>query len=149
MSPAMTQPSPGSAPKSGNQFVDGRLTKRQRLLGPRDFSLVFAQPGHRVSTPNLLVLASNNDQPNARLGLVISRKNVGCAVARNRIKRLCREAFRVRSGDFARIDIVVLARSGLNKLDNKAVTNVINGLFDKLCQKSGPAPGVKPRQIAD
>ena len=115
--------------------MNNRLTKRQRLLHSRDFSQVFSQPAFRVSTPNLLMLAQPNELGLARMGLVISRKNVGCAVARNRIKRLCREAFRVRTKDFATIDIVVLARSGLDKLDNSAVTAMINSLFDKLCQK--------------
>ena len=82
------------------------------------------------------MLATPNELGVARLGLVISRKNVGCAVARNRIKRLSREAFRVRAGDFATIDIIVLARSGLDKLDNPAVTAMLNSLFDKLCLKT-------------
>lgn len=114
--------------------MNNRLTKRQRLLHSRDFSLVFKQPALRFSTPQLLVLAQPNELGVARMGLVISRKNVGCAVSRNRIKRLCREAFRVRAGDFATIDIVVLARSGLDKLDNPAVTAMLNSLFDKLCR---------------
>jgi ribonuclease P protein component len=116
--------------------VNNRLTKRQRLLQPRDFSQVFNQPAFRFSTPNMLILARPNELGVARMGLVISRKNAGCAVSRNRIKRLCREAFRVRTNDFATIDIVVLARSGLDKLDNVAVTAMLNGLFDKLCRKS-------------
>ena len=115
--------------------MNNRLTKRQRLLHSRDFSQVFSQPAYRVSTPQLLMLAQPNELGLARMGLVISRKNVGCAVARNRIKRLCREAFRLRTKDFATIDIVVLARSGLDKLDNSAVTAMVNSLFDKLCQK--------------
>ncbi len=118
--------------------MNNRLTKRQRLLRSRDFSPVFGQPTLRFSTPQLLILALPNEHEVARLGLVISRKNVGCAVSRNRIKRLCREAFRVRAGDFATIDIIVLARSGLDKLDNPAVTAMLNSLFDKLCQKSPP-----------
>lgn len=116
--------------------MNNRLTKRQRLLQPRDFSQVFNQPAFRFSTPQLLILARPNELGLARMGLVISRKNAGCAVSRNRIKRLSREAFRVRAGDFATIDIVVLARSGLDKLDNSAVTAMLNGLFDKLRQKS-------------
>jgi ribonuclease P protein component len=112
--------------------VNNRLTKRQRLLHSRDFSQVFSQPAFRVSTPQLLMLAQPNELGVARLGLVISRKNVGCAVARNRIKRLCREAFRMRAGDFATIDIIVLARSGLDQLDNSAITAMVNRLFDKL-----------------
>jgi ribonuclease P protein component len=116
--------------------VNNRLTKSQRLLHSRDFSQVFSEPALRFSTPQLLILAQHNELGVARLGLVISRKNVGCAVSRNRIKRLCREAFRVRAGDFATIDIVVLARSGLDKLDNSAVTAALNSLFDKLRQKA-------------
>jgi ribonuclease P protein component len=116
--------------------VNNRLTKRQRLLRSGDFSQVFAQPVFRISAPQLLLLAAPNEHGVARMGLVVSRKNVGCAVARNRIKRLCREAFRVRAGDFATIDIIVLARGGLDKLDNPAVTALLNSLFDKLCQKS-------------
>lgn len=119
--------------------MNNRLTKRQRLLHSRDFSQVFSQPTFRLSTPQLLLLAQTNEQGLARLGLVISRKNVGCAVSRNRIKRLCREAFRLRAADFATIDIVVLARSGLDKLDNPTITTMLNTLFDKLCQKSGGA----------
>ena len=112
--------------------MNNRLTKRQRLLHSREFSQVFSQPSRRVSTPQLLMLVRGNELGVARLGLVISRKNVGCAVARNRIKRLCREAFRMRAGDFATIDIVVLARSGLAQLDNSAITAMLNSLFDKL-----------------
>ncbi len=116
--------------------MNNRLTKRQRLLRSGEFSQVFGQPAFRCSTPQLLLLAIPNEQGVARMGLVISRKNVGCAVSRNRIKRLCREAFRVRAGDFATIDIIVLARSGLDKLDNPAVTAMLNSLFDKLCLNS-------------
>lgn len=123
--------------------MNNRLTKSQRLLHPRDFSQVFSNPAFRVSTPQLLLLAQPNELGVARLGLVISRKNVGCAVSRNRIKRLCREAFRMRARDFATIDIVVLARSGLDKLDNSAITTMLHGLFDKLCQK-GAAPKMRP-----
>jgi ribonuclease P protein component len=112
--------------------VDNRLTKRQRLLHSQEFSRVFTQPARRVSTPQLLMLTQTNELGVARLGLVISKKNVGCAVARNRVKRLCREAFRMRAGDFATIDIVVLARSGLAQLDNSAITAMLNSLFDKL-----------------
>ena len=116
--------------------MNNRLTKCQRLLHPRDFSQVFSEPAFRHSTPQLLILAQPNELGVARIGLVISRKNVGCAVSRNRIKRLCREAFRQRANDFAKLDIVILARSGLDKLDNSAVTAMLNGLFDKLRQKA-------------
>ncbi len=112
-----------------------RLTKSHRMVSSREFSQVFEKPLYRVSSRSLLLLAIDNELSCPRLGLVVSKKNVGCAVARNRIKRLCRETFRLRHHDFATIDIVVLARNGLNEMENKAVVTVLNGLFDQLCIK--------------
>lgn len=115
--------------------MDFRLTKRHRLLGSQEFSQVFNQAAHRLSARNLLVLATSNTQGCPRLGLVISKKNAGCSVARNRVKRLCRESFRLRRNEFAMLDIVVLARPGVSKLNNEAIVAMLNSLFDQLCQK--------------
>lgn len=57
----------------------------------------------------------------ARLGIVVTRK-IGNAVQRNRIKRVCRECFRmwpdlVPEG----IDLVVIARGGASELGLQAV----------------------------
>jgi ribonuclease P protein component len=56
-----------------------------------------------------------------RIGLVVTRK-VGNAVARNRIKRLCRECFR-RCGGFLPpgVDLAVVARAGADGLNLAAV----------------------------
>jgi ribonuclease P protein component len=115
--------------------VGYRLTKRHRLLTSAEFSAVFTQPDERVSARHLLILAKTNIHSQARLGLVISRKNVGCAVARNRVKRLCRETFRIRLAGLAHADIVVLARNGLSNLDNAATVAMLNGLLDQLSER--------------
>lgn len=112
-----------------------RLTKRHRLLSSAEFSAVFTQPDERVSARHLLILAKTNAHAHPRLGLVISRKNVGCAVARNRVKRLCRETFRTRLAGLVHADIVVLARNGLSSLDNASTVAMLNGLLDQLSEK--------------
>jgi ribonuclease P protein component len=97
-----------------------------------DFSQVFEKSDFKVSTPSSLVLAKLTTNSYPRLGLVVSKKNVGCAVARNRIKRLCRETFRLRSAGLPKMDIVVLAKNGISRLENKQIVEMLNKLFDQL-----------------
>jgi ribonuclease P protein component len=71
----------------------------------------------RVTTRHLLMLLSLRLEPGAaRLGVVASRK-VGPSVARNRAKRLVREAFRKHPGAFpANLDVVIVIRPGTHSL---------------------------------
>src|SRR5262249_29573609 len=59
---------------------------------------------------------TSNPAP-SRLGIVATRK-VGNATVRNRIKRLCRECFRLWPKNFVPdgVDLVVIAREGANDL---------------------------------
>ena len=74
--------------------------------------------GQRAVAPHfvLLVAASPSGPAASRLGIVVTKK-VGSSPERNRIKRLCRECFRlwpelVPDG----IDLVVIAREGAAEL---------------------------------
>lgn len=58
------------------------------------------------------LLAAANQLGHPRLGLAISRKHARRAVARNRIKRVVRESFRLHQQALGALDIVVLARPG-------------------------------------
>jgi ribonuclease P protein component len=92
--------------------------KDRRLRKRADFLRVQSS-GLRVPSPHFtLLVAARPDEASApaRLGIVASAK-VGGAVKRNRIKRLCRECFRLWP-DFAPngVDVVVVARSGAHEL---------------------------------
>ena len=74
--------------------------------------------GAPVRTPHfvLLVLARDDRDGPSRLGIVATKK-IGVAVVRNRIKRLCRETFRLAPEMLPKgIDLVVIAKDGAGKL---------------------------------
>jgi len=97
-----------------------RFLKSQRLRRRADFVRVQGS-SKRVSTPHFLFLfdptpPDTHDVESARIGFVVSKK-VGCAVVRNRVKRVAREAFRLTPGLFpAGIDVVMIARNGAESL---------------------------------
>jgi ribonuclease P protein component len=69
------------------------------------------------------------------VGLVIAKKNVGKAVQRNRIKRLIRQSFRTLKPTLNNLDLVVLARKDADKLENQAIVDQLNQLWQDLAKK--------------
>ena len=95
--------------------------------------------------------------PGARLGLVIAKRYLRRAVDRNLLKRLLREQFRLRRGEFPAVDFVfrltapMLAKAqkvpqrrmatgkvARERMDKRAVVHEISELFDKFLRKSLP-----------
>ena len=83
----------------------------------KDFTRVFSQP-KRSSSRTVTVLARANGTETARLGLAVAKKNVRKAVDRNRVKRLVRDYFRRHSAQLSGLDVVVLARRGIDSESN-------------------------------
>ncbi len=115
------------------------FTKASRLLGPPQFSRVFEKTDFKLSTATLLVLVSKSNQA-PRLGIVIAKKHVKGATQRNRLKRIIRESFRLRKEEFGTIDMVILARHGLQHLSNQDVFSQLEYLFDELKTKLNRKP---------
>ena len=112
-------------------MADFRFDKSSRLLNAQAYKSVFDDAQLKVSRPQVLLLARQSGLAQARLGLVIAKKNVRQANQRNRIKRIIRESFRLRQSQLSGIDTVVLARRGLDQLSN----NDLHILFGKLWQQ--------------
>lgn len=122
--------------------------KSLRLLNAGDYKAVFDNATLKVSSQQVLFLARKNHQNHPRLGLVIAKKNVRLAVQRNRIKRIIRESFRLYQHQLEPIDVIVLARRGIDQLDSGALHNMLSELLQRLQKKAqrknGPLNNMKP-----
>lgn len=112
--------------------ADCRFGKARRLLNAADYSRVFDGAEARASHQHLLLLARTNLEPGHRLGLVIAKKNVRHAVQRNRIKRIAREVFRQMPASNPSLDVVLLARRGLDQLDNAELSTILQQQWQRL-----------------
>ena len=108
-----------------------------RLSQPKHYRRVFDNPEYKVSSGAFLILAAPGATQSSRLGVVVAKKNIRRAVRRNRIKRLVREQFRHHPFDEA-LDLVVLARSGVDEMDNPSVWQELDRLWRALVQKVNP-----------
>ena len=105
-----------------------------RLLTPEHFKNVFNEPV-RAASPHLTLVAKVNSLGHPRLGLTVPKKVLKRAVWRNRIKRLTRESFRHKQHELPAIDIVVIAKSGIGKLDNAEITQLLEKLWRTLSRR--------------
>lgn len=105
---------------------------------PEQFKYVFQQPV-RASRPEINILARDNQLGMPRLGLTVAKKVLKRAHERNRIKRLCREYFRLHQHQLPAMDFVIVARKGIGELDNRTLTEILDKLWQRhrrLAQKS-------------
>lgn len=117
---------------------ENHFSRELRLLTPTHFEYVFNKAIPSVS-PQLTLLARFNHAENPRLGITLSKKRVKYAHDRNRIKRIIRQSFRTERHSFPNIDIVVVGKSGLDKLSNQELFSLLSKLWKKLalrCEKS-------------
>ncbi|MCF2947200.1 ribonuclease P protein component [Paraglaciecola aquimarina] len=117
---------------------ENKFSRELRLLTPTHFEYVFNNAIPSVSS-QLTLLARFNNSDNPRLGITLSKKRVKFAHDRNRIKRIIRESFRLQRQSFPNIDIVVVGKSGLDKMSNQEISFLLGKLWKKLakrCEKS-------------
>ncbi len=97
--------------------------KINRLKSKQGFQAVYGKGRTVVDALSVFyILPGQGD--NIRIGLAVGKK-LGCAVIRNRVKRLMREVFRMHLGELKKgYHIVWVARRKLTKADYKTFERV-------------------------
>ena len=106
---------PGRLIRGGKQI--NSFTRAHRLSGPHAFAAVFA---HKCWVNGRLfqVYAKPNGVVQARLGVVVNKRVMPRAVARNYCKRMAREVSRAERNALAGVDLVVRARTSLTRAES-------------------------------
>jgi ribonuclease P protein component len=93
------------------------------------------QRGRRLTDAffSLSVLASEANC--ARLGLAIATRTFGTAVARNRIKRLARESFRLNQHRLPPVDVTVTARDAARSAQAKDLRLSLEKHWNNIIQR--------------
>ncbi len=118
-------------------------TKQMRLRRPEDFRRVRSE-GQSWAHPLFILWGAPNALDVTRIGLTASRR-VGNAVARNRARRLLREAVRRSYAHMATgYDIVLVARSGLLAERSQQVEAALRMVLERANLASSAHPVDEP-----
>ncbi|HEY6006432.1 MAG TPA: ribonuclease P protein component [Anaeromyxobacter sp.] len=110
-----------------------RFPKATRLRRRREF-LAVQQRGRRLYAGEVLVLALDAGGERARIGITVSSK-IANAVARNRVKRWVREAFRAVRSDLPPVDLVVVARRGAAEMGLPGARRALEAARESLLRR--------------
>lgn len=131
---ALETPASGAASREPAVIRGGRFPRSARLLSGADYRRVM-RGGNRVHSANLILALQANPGGEPRLGLAVSRKRVRLAHERNRVKRVAREQFRVSRADLPGMDVVVLAKPGVEALSMPELHRQMRLVLDKASRK--------------
>lgn len=118
----------------GQQARASSFGRACRLLRAAEFQRVFDSVPLKSADRYFTVLAAPSQAGRARIGLVVMRKRIRRAVARNRVKRLVRESFRHRQ-NLPALDLVVLARDAAALADSGQLFASLSRHWQRLSQR--------------
>jgi ribonuclease P protein component len=112
--------------------------RQARLIRAKEFERALKRPDFTARAGPLRLNAVFNRMPSARLGLVVGRRAVSRAHARNRIKRIIRDRFRRIRTELPAVDIVVRVVAPVQRAE---LHRRIDELFADLVRKAGGPQG--------
>lgn len=107
------------------------FSRKQRLLKRREF-VELSREGVKIQNYYFLALYKKNGKNRSRLGITATKK-VGNAATRNKIKRYCREFFRLNKDRISEnIDINIIAKKKATYLDGRETFRKLEDIFRKI-----------------
>jgi len=113
---------------------DNAFPEKNRLIAASEYKKVFTK-AVRSTDKYFTVLATAGSSKEPRLGLAISKKNTRLATDRNRLKRIIRESFRHNKQIVSGLDLVVMAKFGAAKVDNRKLFESLSTHWKNLSRK--------------
>ena len=104
-----------------------------------DFDVAYAR-GRRLGDGFFSVTVMRNDVGAPRLGLAVAVKVAGGAVARNRLRRIIRESFRLHQHALPAADLVVGARPAARSAAAAALRESLAALWKKVGEQCAISP---------
>ena len=110
---------------------DTEFSRKKRLANPTEFKAVF-QAAKKISSQHFGLYLRKNHLDYPRLGIVVAKRNVLKAVARNLIKRIIRERFRLNQVKLSGFDVVIVVYNAFGSLSREAMHKAVDERFGKV-----------------
>lgn len=101
-----------------------KISSELKLKTAQQFKQAFYQ-AKKTSADKFYLLFKSNDLDYPRLGIIIAKRNVAKAVARNRLRRIVKESFRLHQYLIKGYDVLFIAYKGLDELNNEELTQCL------------------------
>lgn len=112
--------------------VSSKFTVAYRLSRADGFDHVIRATS--VADKQFKIFFAHNDENNARLGIIASKKMLPNAADRNRVKRIIREMFRQHNIKLCKLDMVVMVRRDYSHKVDTQIDN-LERLFSQVENK--------------